>query len=80
MLFKLILNAFIVILYISAYADCPAGYIFNPYTMTCYGKISLKLTWDDAKTYCEMKGENLAVFDNRKSIKWFGEFLTANPG
>ena len=61
--------------YIVVYADCPAGYIFNPHTTTCYGMVSQRSTWEDAKLHCEMRGEYLAVFETRKSANWLGTLL-----
>ena len=49
----------------------PGNYKLNPFTGTCVGLISQDMKWDDAKFYCERKGEFLVTFKNSDSANWF---------
>ena len=50
---------------------CDNCYLHNPYTNTCYGLFTQEKTWEDAKQFCEDRGEHLVTFPSAESSIWF---------
>ncbi|XP_067947370.1 C-type lectin Cal-like [Watersipora subatra] len=60
--------------------SCPNSYVRNPYSNTCIGLISQSKSWEDAKNYCENRGEYLATFETLESIFWFVNLRKTHSG
>ncbi|XP_067937190.1 uncharacterized protein [Watersipora subatra] len=50
--------------------ECEPDYIRNPYSNRCVRLIQTTKAWNDAKNYCEAKGETLATFETLESAVW----------
>ena len=49
---------------------CPGNYSYNPYSNTCLRAVDKRLSWQQAKEYCEHDGEYLATFETLESVYW----------
>jgi len=59
---------------------CPPSYLFNPHSRTCITIVPFSETWYTAKSFCESKGDRLAVFDTLGSISWVKHMRKTHPG
>lgn len=59
---------------------CSDGYKFNPNTGTCVGLQSVTGSWDEAKAYCENKGEYLLTLHTIQDGEWLEVQRNTFPG
>lgn len=50
--------------------ECPKGSFTNPKNKRCYKFYKNKLAWQEAYQYCLNEGGNLAVFDDKTTMKF----------
>ncbi|XP_067947383.1 C-type lectin APL-like [Watersipora subatra] len=59
--------------------SCPSLYVRNPYSNTCITCVSESKAWEDAKIFCESRGEYLATFETVESAFWLVNLRKTDP-